>query len=184
MVSPHSIYFCCAISRADSHRDSLAWNSVCCSFLSFLRCRAQPCHSLLCPLVCRIPQLSLNTSFGMVCGAPIHTWVLSGYHLASVKWHHTCYITLQCVCLCLAGEECYATSPDGVHGPPCHRHFPDRRGYVEGAEGAKGSPHGGHPHRSVCALLVPFLRHRAHQSPVFLGRPCHLEEHLPVVGLF
>lgn len=79
MTPLHSIYFCCAFNRADSHRDSLELNSVCCSFLSFLRCRAQPFHSLLCPLVCRILQLSLNTSFGIVCGAQAHPYLGSDW---------------------------------------------------------------------------------------------------------
>lgn len=136
-----------------------------------------PVITLLYPLVWGIAHLSPNTSFGVACGAQAHPYLGSAQQPPG-----RCF--LQSVCLYLAGEGCYKTAPDGVHRPPCHRYLPDRRRYVAGAEGAEGGPHGGHPHRGVCALLVSFLCHRAHQSAVLLGHPCHLEEHLPVVGLF
>lgn len=54
---------------------------------------------------------------------------------------------------------------------------------MERTEGAESCPNGGHPHWGVCALLDSLLHHGAHQPPLLLRHPRHLEEHFPLARL-
>lgn len=55
---------------------------------------------------------------------------------------------------------------------------------MERAEGKEGCPHGRHPYRGLRALLDPLLHHRAHQPPLLMRHPTHLEEYFSMARLF